>query len=378
MAVEFEKLQFTKNWNNSSDFPTYEENEAQVRADMQVLHDEVKNFINDKLIPGIEGMAVPGAGDMLTDVYDPTGLRRDVYAYARSQANAAVGAATSSVNTALASYDETQVAKFEAVNGDITEKYNALNVSISTVDGKAEALKKALGPLTLLKEFRSAGSFTVTLPSDTAVVYALAIGAGGGGQSGGYPTSYTPAETGGAGGAGGNALFIGPILPQYISNLTAVVGAGGASGVAGGASSVFGLTAQGGVAGGGTQAKMYDNEVCGPNGGTGGYFPTGGTSTRTATEGAAANYILPVMAVTFSASGGGGSADSSTSGAAGGVSGMGSGGKGGSYGAAGNAGGQCCGGGGGGGSSKSTSVGSGGKGGDGYVAIWIQRTGGAE
>lgn len=82
MAVEFEKLSFTKDWNNASDFPAYEENETQVRADMQLLHDEVKTFINDSLIPGIEGMAVPGTGDMLTDVYDPANVRQDVYKYA--------------------------------------------------------------------------------------------------------------------------------------------------------------------------------------------------------------------------------------------------------------------------------------------------------
>lgn len=79
MAVEFEKLQFTRNWNNASDFPTYEESEQKVRADMQALHDEVKDFINEKLIPDIQNMAVPGTGDMLAEIYDPTGKRTDIY-----------------------------------------------------------------------------------------------------------------------------------------------------------------------------------------------------------------------------------------------------------------------------------------------------------
>ena len=88
MAVEFEKLQFKKNWNNASDFPTYEENEAQVRADLQALHDETKEFINDKLIPSIENLAVPGAGDMLAAIYDPNGKRKDVFQYAEDKAAA--------------------------------------------------------------------------------------------------------------------------------------------------------------------------------------------------------------------------------------------------------------------------------------------------
>ena len=87
--MAFEKLSFTKDWKNASDFPTYEESEAQVRADLQALHDETRNFINNKLIPNIEGMAVPGAGDMLAAVYDPTGKKQDIFAYARAQAAAA-------------------------------------------------------------------------------------------------------------------------------------------------------------------------------------------------------------------------------------------------------------------------------------------------
>lgn len=82
MAVEFERLRFTKNWNNSSDFPTYEENEQKVREDLQLLHDETKVFINETLIPGIENMAVPGTGDMLQDIYDTERKRTDVFQYA--------------------------------------------------------------------------------------------------------------------------------------------------------------------------------------------------------------------------------------------------------------------------------------------------------
>lgn len=51
--MAFDKLQFTKNWNNPDDFPTVELSEEKVRADMQLLHDEVKNYLNDTLIPAI-------------------------------------------------------------------------------------------------------------------------------------------------------------------------------------------------------------------------------------------------------------------------------------------------------------------------------------
>lgn len=51
--MAFDKLQFTKNWNNPDDFPTVELSEEKVRADMQLLHDEVRNYLNDTLIPAV-------------------------------------------------------------------------------------------------------------------------------------------------------------------------------------------------------------------------------------------------------------------------------------------------------------------------------------
>ena len=51
--MAFDKLQFTKNWNNPDDFPTVELSEEKVRADMQLLHDEVKSYLNETLIPAV-------------------------------------------------------------------------------------------------------------------------------------------------------------------------------------------------------------------------------------------------------------------------------------------------------------------------------------
>ena len=44
--MAFEPLEFTKNWENSEDFPTYEPDEAQVRADLQWLHNETRDGLN--------------------------------------------------------------------------------------------------------------------------------------------------------------------------------------------------------------------------------------------------------------------------------------------------------------------------------------------
>ncbi len=53
--MSFERMQFTKNWNRPEDFPTYEDSEAQVRADIQLLFDELRDFLNGGLLPALEG-----------------------------------------------------------------------------------------------------------------------------------------------------------------------------------------------------------------------------------------------------------------------------------------------------------------------------------
>lgn len=338
MAVEFEKLSFTKDWKNASDFPTYEENETQVRADMQALHDETRDFINGKLIPGIENMAVPGAGDMLMDVYDTTGRREDVYAYATARADAAKEQAKADINDHLMELEKT--------------------VSVTP------------GPITLFREFKTAGTYTVKLPEDAVVVYALAVGAGGGGGRG---SNVDPA-TSGSGGNGGSILFCGPILIGSISDLNVVVGAGGTTGVDGGASSVFGLTASGGKGGGNRyvveQTDPGTGEIVGAVGGAGSISGVQGGS-----AGTASGVKIPFTLLSYSAGGGGGSAKDGESGGAGGVCSIGSGGRGGGRAENGSNGGQCCGGGGAGLTYSSETRRSGGKGGDGYVAIWVQRSG---
>lgn len=48
--MAFEELAYTKDWKNAADFPTYESDETKVRQDMQFLYDEIKDFINSKLV----------------------------------------------------------------------------------------------------------------------------------------------------------------------------------------------------------------------------------------------------------------------------------------------------------------------------------------
>ncbi len=59
--MAFSSFEFTKSWENAQDFPTYEESEAQVRADLQFLHNELRDGLN-RLIEQLNDPA--GAGSL--------------------------------------------------------------------------------------------------------------------------------------------------------------------------------------------------------------------------------------------------------------------------------------------------------------------------
>jgi hypothetical protein len=48
------KFAFTKDWTNSSDFKTVENDEAKVRADLQELHNETRDYINNTILASVD------------------------------------------------------------------------------------------------------------------------------------------------------------------------------------------------------------------------------------------------------------------------------------------------------------------------------------
>ena len=63
------KLEYTKNWNNPEDFPTYETRETQVRADIQLLYDEAKEALNN-LVDAIKAAEIPFEATNAIDASD--------------------------------------------------------------------------------------------------------------------------------------------------------------------------------------------------------------------------------------------------------------------------------------------------------------------
>ena len=51
--AQYKKAAFSKTWESAEDFPTVEMSEERVRADMQALHDEMKEYVNGVLIEDV-------------------------------------------------------------------------------------------------------------------------------------------------------------------------------------------------------------------------------------------------------------------------------------------------------------------------------------
>lgn len=55
MAIE--QFSFSKTWRDREAFPTYQNDETQVREDMQVLHDELAAYVNGSVVPAVNAAA---------------------------------------------------------------------------------------------------------------------------------------------------------------------------------------------------------------------------------------------------------------------------------------------------------------------------------
>lgn len=56
--MKIERLEFSRDWRNPEDYPTLELDETVVRADMQSLHDETRDYLNNVLDPALEQLSL--------------------------------------------------------------------------------------------------------------------------------------------------------------------------------------------------------------------------------------------------------------------------------------------------------------------------------
>ena len=158
MMGYLEKLTFSKDWTNADDFPTYEPDESQVRADLQLLHDEAKAAIN-KLVEKLESAEFASHLAVSTEGMAATNLAA---ALAEILATAKSAQAGTIVDGSIAE---------GKLNAALREKINSIDVTYSMNAPTAKETPETgyqLGKLWLKPEFSI---------SNLASDYALASGA---------------------------------------------------------------------------------------------------------------------------------------------------------------------------------------------------------
>lgn len=59
--MALKKLSFTKDWTDPEDFPPVAANATQARANIQLLHDETKAYLNETVTPAVDKAAADAA-----------------------------------------------------------------------------------------------------------------------------------------------------------------------------------------------------------------------------------------------------------------------------------------------------------------------------
>ena len=175
--MSFTKLEFTKNWRSPEDFPTFEDSEEQVRADMQFLFDECRDGVNRlageikaenipfQRSPGIDAVTVQNALEILRDSIAGVTLG-SVPDYSIEAAKLADGAVTEP------KLGENAVTAAKIADGAVGAAKIASNAvtTAKLANSAVTAAKVADGTLTLAKFASGALSGKADLDSDLKVL----------------------------------------------------------------------------------------------------------------------------------------------------------------------------------------------------------------
>lgn len=115
--MAFPKLEYTRLWTRDSDFAKYVDSETQVREDLQYHPDAIATYINDVLLPAMQG--TEGAAN-IGDTYSGTvaGTIRQIKSELEEQAEAIVnlslGDSPESIRSATVTFEKNDWARPEA------------------------------------------------------------------------------------------------------------------------------------------------------------------------------------------------------------------------------------------------------------------------
>ena len=115
--MEIPKLKFTKLWTNHEDFPTVEPREEVVRSDMQLLFNEIRDYLNTTL-----SGAVSTLGDTLAALQGKSGAGRIGFLKTAAIDRENVQAAIECVQAQLVSVSQGGIANGAVTTAKIAEE----------------------------------------------------------------------------------------------------------------------------------------------------------------------------------------------------------------------------------------------------------------
>ena len=169
--MELKRLDFTKNWEDPADYPTYETSEVQVRKDIQSLYTEIRTYINEVLLPALESLGnesvqggailIPGdvlrksGGTMTGPLYLAREPREKSEAATKTYVDESTGlvakdaAAGIAALTVRAGKIESAVLDAEGNIAQLTQKATGLESLVQSAQGDISQIQQAVGEISL-------------------------------------------------------------------------------------------------------------------------------------------------------------------------------------------------------------------------------------
>lgn len=169
--MELERLQFTKNWEDPADYPTYETSEMQVRKDIQSLYTEIQTYINEVLIPAMESLGnesieggtvvIPGdvlrksGGTMTGPLYLARDPKEKTEAATKQYADDTAGMVAQSAEEGIAALTlragkiEAAVLDAEGNITQLTQRTTGIESLVQSAQGDISEIQQTVGSISL-------------------------------------------------------------------------------------------------------------------------------------------------------------------------------------------------------------------------------------
>ena len=182
--MELRRLNFTKNWEDPADYPTYETSEVQVRKDIQSLYTEIQTYINEVLVPALESLGsesieggtilIPGdvlrksGGTMTGPLYLAREPKEKTEAATKTYVDDAAGLVAKDASEGIAALTvrsgkiESAVLDNQGNIAQLTQKATSLESLVQSAQGEISQIQQTAGEISLSVTEKAGADGTVS------------------------------------------------------------------------------------------------------------------------------------------------------------------------------------------------------------------------